>query len=121
MSKLSDNMKILRIMSNLSQKSFAEKIGRSQNTVSNWESGRISPDIDSLQKICEIYDISPNELIGWQNCEKIDQYIHEKAQIEQELKDLEIKQSEIQKQKEAATKRLLAYHEKFKNIEDKKN
>ncbi len=122
MSKLSENMRILRVMSNLSQKTFAEKIGRSQNTVSNWESGKISPDVDSVEKMCEIFDISPNELFGWQPCIKIEQYLSEKKQIEQELKVLEEKQNEILKQKEAATKRLLAYREKYqKYLNEKTN
>ena len=46
MSKLSENIKNLRVLRGLSQKQLADMLERSPNTISNWEKGSVSPDVD---------------------------------------------------------------------------
>ncbi len=48
----------------LSQKDFAKAIGVSNSRVSNWELGINRPDADLLYVICQVLDISADELLG---------------------------------------------------------
>lgn len=52
---------------NLSQEDLAEKIGVTRQTISNWELNETSPDLKQAQKICDIFSISMDELIGKEN------------------------------------------------------
>ncbi|QQK08353.1 helix-turn-helix transcriptional regulator [Miniphocaeibacter halophilus] len=48
---------------NLTQEQVAEKIFVSKKSVSNWETGRTTPDIDSLIRIAKLYDLSLDNLL----------------------------------------------------------
>ena len=48
----------------LTQAKLAEKIFVSEKTVSKWENGNGIPDTNSLLKLCEIFDVSLNELLS---------------------------------------------------------
>ena len=48
----------------MTQKQLAERIGVSNNRVSNWEQGLNRPDADILADICVALDISPSLLLG---------------------------------------------------------
>lgn len=48
----------------ISQKQLAEKLGISNNRVSNWEQGINRPDADILADICRALNISPSELLN---------------------------------------------------------
>ena len=48
------------IDNNLSQQKFAETIGVNQTTVSQWLLGKKKPSYDSIQMICEKYNVEPN-------------------------------------------------------------
>ena len=48
----------------LTQAKLAEKIFVSEKTVSKWENGKGIPDTNSLPKLCEIFEISLNELLS---------------------------------------------------------
>ena len=52
---------------NLSQEDLAEKVGVTRQTISNWELNETSPDLKQAQKICDIFSISMDELIGKEN------------------------------------------------------
>lgn len=100
MSTISENLKILRLIRGFSIRQVAQKIDRSPGSISNWETGKISPDVDSVEKLCNLYKISPNELLGWVPCKLIDNYmaarkdkieamealIAQKAKLEEEIK-----------------------------------
>ena len=49
---------------NLTQLELAEKLGVSDRTVGNWERARNMPDLSLFKPLCEILDISLNELIS---------------------------------------------------------
>lgn len=51
-------IKIIREWSELTQKDFAKKIGKSKRTVEEYESNRVSYSIDTLKKIAEIFNLS---------------------------------------------------------------
>lgn len=54
---ISDNLIALRKSHNLTQNELAEKLAYSDNMVSRWERGEITPNIETLQKISEFYKI----------------------------------------------------------------
>ncbi len=47
----------------LTQAKFAEKIFVSEKTVSKWENGKGIPDTNTLLKLCEVLDVTLNELL----------------------------------------------------------
>ena len=47
----------------ISQVQLAEKLGISNNRVSNWEQGLNRPDADILADICRALEVSPSELL----------------------------------------------------------
>ncbi len=46
-----------RVNSNLNQKEFAEKMGVSLATITNWEKGKTEPDASQLRKISQLSGI----------------------------------------------------------------
>ena len=54
----------LRKEQELTQQKLAEKIGVSNKTVSKWECGNGMPDISSIIPLCEVLNITVNELIA---------------------------------------------------------
>lgn len=54
----------------LTQTELAEKIGVSDKSVSNWENGRNMPDLSLFKPLCEILDISINDLISGEKISK---------------------------------------------------
>ena len=54
----------LRIMHNISQEQLAEKIMVSRQSVSKWEMGTALPQIDKILQLCEIFNISTDELLS---------------------------------------------------------
>ena len=47
---------------NLSQEEIAEKIGVSRQSIYAWESGKRVPDIENMSKLCQVLDITANDL-----------------------------------------------------------
>ena len=47
----------------MTQEQLAEKIGVTSKTISRWENGNYMPNISLMKKLCEIFDISIDELI----------------------------------------------------------
>ena len=80
----------------LTQAKLAEKLFVSEKTVSKWENGNGIPDTNTLPKLCEVFDVSLNELLNGERIES--QNYANKA--EQKL-------LELQKTKEDSDKRLL--------------
>ena len=54
----------LRSEKNLSQGDLADKLDVSRQSVSKWENNTAVPDLDKLIKICDIFEISLDELTG---------------------------------------------------------
>lgn len=53
----------LRNMNNISQEELAEKLSVSRQSVSKWEMEQVLPQIDKVLQICEIFNISTDELL----------------------------------------------------------
>ncbi len=57
-------IKELRLGAKLSQRQLGEICGIHQTAVSQWESGRTSPDIESLTKLARFFGVSIESLMG---------------------------------------------------------
>ena len=58
------NLRKARKAANFTQEQLAKALGVNRATVSKYETGEISPSVDQLIKICNILDVSFEELIG---------------------------------------------------------
>ena len=63
MSKISKNIKRLRVEKGLTQDLLAEKINITRQAVSSWENDRTQPDVEMLSKLAEVLEVSLEELI----------------------------------------------------------
>lgn len=81
----------------LTQAKLAEKLFVSEKTISKWENGNGIPDTNSLPKLCEIFEISLNELLNG-----------ERFSDESYINKAEEKLLDLQKIKEDGDKRLLS-------------
>ena len=64
---ISDTIKDLRRRNFLNQTAFANRIGVTQGTVSQWENGLTSPNSEQLRSISTNFDISIDELLRGEN------------------------------------------------------
>lgn len=60
----SQNLQKIRSKKNLSQEQLADKIGVSRQTISAWESGKASPELDKITAISKLFSVSIDELVG---------------------------------------------------------
>lgn len=63
MSKIGKNIKFFREQKNISQSELAEKLNVTRQAVSNWETEKTQPDIDTLHKIADVLEVDIEELI----------------------------------------------------------
>lgn len=54
----------LRKTKKISQEEAAEKLGVTRQTISKWETNQSQPDFDKILPICELYEITTEELFG---------------------------------------------------------
>lgn len=55
---------------NLTQSELAEKLGVTDRSISNWENGKCLPDLSLFKPLCEILDITINELMSGEKIPK---------------------------------------------------
>jgi len=61
----------LRKEKNLSQEEVAEKLNVTRQTVSKWETNQSTPDFDKIVPICELFEISTEELLTGKKKEEV--------------------------------------------------
>jgi len=54
---ISENLIILRKQKNYTQSALAEMLNYSDKAISRWETGESLPDYETLERICDIYDV----------------------------------------------------------------
>ena len=86
-----------RKMANLTQIQLSEKLNITDRAISKWETGRALPDSSIMLKLCEILDITVNDLLSG-----------EVITMENYNKELENNLLEMVKQKEKTDKWLLS-------------
>lgn len=60
---LGERLYELRRKKNMSQEEMAEKLNVSRQTISKWETNQTQPDFDKIIPICQLFDISSEELL----------------------------------------------------------
>lgn len=60
------NLSALRKSKNLSQEEIADRLGVSRQAISKWENGQALPETANIMKLCEILEVTPNELLGYE-------------------------------------------------------
>ena len=61
---IGEKIKELRKLNNLSQTKLAEKLQTTQDTISLWELAKSYPDIEMVVKICILFNLSADYLLG---------------------------------------------------------
>lgn len=75
---VNDKLKQARKNAKMTQKYVEDKTGIKVTTLSNWENGVSSPDVEKIKILCSLYDVKPNEIFEWGSQllvkESIDEY-----------------------------------------------
>ena len=58
------NLKAARMEAGMTQRQVAEKLSVVESCYANWEQGRTEPNIAMIRRLCEVLDISADELIN---------------------------------------------------------
>ncbi|WP_027409232.1 helix-turn-helix domain-containing protein [Anoxybacteroides tepidamans] len=66
MTKLADHLKYLRKQRNWTQEDVAQYLNISRSQISKWENGEMFPDLQSLAKLSDLYNVSIDFLVGRQ-------------------------------------------------------
>ena len=69
--KFNEKLVVLRKQHNLSQEQVAEKLGVARQTISKWELGETTPEMDKLIIMSELYNITLDELMKEENEGKV--------------------------------------------------
>ena len=63
MNIVSNSIKKLREEKGMTQAELAEELNVTRQAVSNWETGRTQPDIETLTRLAEVFDVSVERII----------------------------------------------------------
>ena len=93
MNNLGEKLFELRKAKNLSQEEVADKLGVTRQSVSKWETNQSTPDFDKIVPLCELFEISTDELlIGKREDKKeikeVIEWCDEKGHSEHEILEL---------------------------------
>ena len=64
--KIAENIRFYRKQLRLTQEALAEKLNGKKSLVSNYENGYSTPDIYTLCRLAQIFDITLDELVEWE-------------------------------------------------------
>lgn len=62
--QLRSNIEQIIQASHMSKKKIAEELGVTQASISNWILGKNSPDLDTLIRFCELFEVTLDEVYG---------------------------------------------------------
>ncbi len=80
---VAQNLLFYRKRNRMTQRELAEKLGVKHNSISSWENGINSIDIEILSKICDIFNISINDMFSKEQAEKEYYTEHEQNLVKQ--------------------------------------
>ena len=64
MSDFKDMLKYLRAREGLSQLELSRKLGIAKSTISMYELGRREPDFETLESLCDFFNVDMNFIMG---------------------------------------------------------
>lgn len=112
MKTLGEKLKEARLKKELSQKEVSEKLFLSRQSISKWENDLCLPDLENFKKICHLYQVDFNEILGEGDCiESIEKESEKNEQESAEPEDTteitqEARQEELTEQREKTDLRL---------------
>lgn len=59
------NIRTRREAAGMTQQELAKAAGKSFRTIQSWERDLSFPNAEMVWKLCEIFKVDPNELLGW--------------------------------------------------------
>lgn len=62
--KFNDSLREIRHSRGMTQKDVYSILQVSPNCYASWEQGRTQPDIGSIKRLCKIFDVSADYLLG---------------------------------------------------------
>ena len=62
--RFNERLKMIRQENGKTQKDVCEELGISPNGYASYEQGRTEPSIDTLIRLCKIFDVSADYLLG---------------------------------------------------------
>lgn len=90
--KIGDKIRQLRVDKNLSQKEIADKLGIPRSTYANYENNNRLPNTESLNKICNFFNVKMDELIYSKYTPPVDVTIGGKIKLYREKKKITLNQ-----------------------------
>ena len=90
---LSEKILKLRKVNNLSQEQLAEQLGVSRQSISKWESGQSTPEIEKLSMLSDIFNVTIDHLV---KPSEIDELSIKTEILEKQQKELLEKTKKIQ-------------------------
>ncbi len=63
--KVGENLKFARTAKGITQKQIAAELKKYQSDYSEYETGRIQLDYEKIVYLCKRFDITPNDLFGF--------------------------------------------------------
>jgi DNA-binding XRE family transcriptional regulator len=69
----SDQLKKLRLEHSYTQKDVAEQLHVSRQTVSSWETGRNTPDLETTKQLAKLYNVTTDTLLSFNSKSKVTQ------------------------------------------------
>ena len=64
MSEIGENIRKLRESADMSQSQLASRIGKTRSTISQYESGKITPRMGVIERLSGIFNVPKSEIIG---------------------------------------------------------
>ena len=68
--KIGKFIAVCRKEKKITQSELAEQLGVTDRSISNWETGKNMPDLSLFKSLCEILDITINELLSGERLQK---------------------------------------------------
>lgn len=63
--KIAENIKFYRKQSNMTQEELARRLCGKKSLISNYENGYSTPDIYTLCRLAEIFEVTLDDLVEW--------------------------------------------------------
>ena len=64
--KFNERLREIRKAREMKQKDVYTTLHVSANCYASWEQGRTQPDIENIQRLCEIFDVTADVLLGFE-------------------------------------------------------
>ncbi|MEA4994312.1 MAG: helix-turn-helix transcriptional regulator [Oscillibacter sp.] len=103
---LSKKIYELRKANNLSQEQLAEKVSVSRQSISKWESGETTPEIERIIELSKVFNVSTDYLLL---SSEVEELTNRTEQLEKQQEDLRMEVQKQQIKNERILSSLIAY------------